>query len=127
VTIITTKSDIDVLDLFVHDRYDAGNLDERELAAALTAHIQTALTKHLNSCPMDEWERLTNLKVQAPDETNLDRFVLGNIAERCSSWDAVEATWARAGLPETISNSLASLQQSGATWRLVDGKLKRIR
>ena len=126
-TTITTKSDIDILDLFVHDQHDTGSLNASELAEALTAHIQSALTERLNNCPADEWSALTALKVQTPDETNLDRFVLGTHSMRCYAWDAVKTMWTAAGLPDEIAGSLESLQRSTVTWGLSDGKLRRQR
>ena len=134
-TTITAKREIDILALFVHDEHDTGDLDASELADALTAHIQAALTNHLDDCGPAEWERLTALKVLTPDETALDRFVLSTrsarcnsiFSARCGSWESVKTLWRDAALPDIVAGSLERLQRSEATWKLSNRKLRRAR
>lgn len=125
---ITTQSKINILDLFVHDEYDTGNLDASELADALTAHIQAALTGHMDTCTTNEWERLTNLKVQTPEEEiGLDCFTLTGLTLRCRSWEEVKKLWTNSGLPDLVAESLERLQRSKAGWKLSNRKLRRAR
>ncbi len=126
-TTITTKSKIDILDLFVHDEHDTGNLDASELADALTAHIQAALTGHMDGCTIDERNRLSNLAVKTPDETGLDRFTLSLHTACCRSWEEAKALWAEAGLPDIVAESLERLARSKVTWKLNNRLLRPVR
>lgn len=121
-TTFTTIATFNVLALFVHDRYDAGTLDESTLAGALTAYLHEAVKGG------EDWYELQQkLEVRHPEETMLSRFTLRGFSERCHNWGEVKALWANGGLPGVVATALERLQRSKARWELLGGREPRLR
>ncbi len=102
---ITTSSEFDVFELFVHDSQGPGTLDEYSVANALTEFLLGRAYTKL------DWAQAKECVIRCSADTGLDRFTFGEIKQRMHSINEVKKA-----LPANIVVVLELLNQH--TWKL---------